>query len=97
MLAIELLAAAQAYDLQENEASRAAPTDALRRYVRERVPAYHDDRPLADDIDAVFDAQGRAVAGSGRSHTDQAELGDFLLGQISLGATGSTDYSALGG
>ena len=50
MLAIELLAASQAYDLQENEASRAAPTDALWRYVRDRVPAYQDDRPLADDI-----------------------------------------------
>ena len=49
VLAIELLAASQAYDLQENEASRAAPTDAW-RYVRDRVPAYQDDRPLADDI-----------------------------------------------
>ena len=54
-------------------------------------------RALADDTDAVFDAQGRAVAGSGRSYTDRAELGDHLLGQISLGATGSSDHSALGG
>ncbi|CAG9246842.1 Histidine ammonia-lyase [Burkholderia diffusa] len=50
VLAIELLAAAQAYDLQANGAAPAPSTDALWRYVRERVPAYHDDRPLADDI-----------------------------------------------
>ncbi|TDA48750.1 aromatic amino acid lyase, partial [Burkholderia pyrrocinia] len=50
VLAIELLAAAQAYDLQADGASRAAPTDALWRHVRERVPVYRDDRPLADDI-----------------------------------------------
>ncbi|WP_201320146.1 aromatic amino acid lyase, partial [Burkholderia sp. E168m30] len=50
VLAIELLAAAQAYDLQPGETGRAASTDALWRHVRERAPAYHDDRPLADDI-----------------------------------------------
>ncbi|KWA23241.1 HAL/PAL/TAL family ammonia-lyase [Burkholderia territorii] len=50
VLAIELLAAAQAYDLQANGAAPALSTEALWRHVRERVPAYHDDRPLADDI-----------------------------------------------
>ncbi|GBH26947.1 aromatic amino acid ammonia-lyase [Burkholderia vietnamiensis] len=50
VLAIELLAAAQAYDLQAGNTGRAASTDALWRHVRERVRAYRDDRPLADDI-----------------------------------------------
>ena len=37
------------------------------------------------------------IAGSGRSYTDQAGLGDFLLEQLSLGATGTSGHSAVGG
>ena len=36
--------------MKPGETGRAASTDALWRHVRERAPAYHDDRPLADDI-----------------------------------------------
>ncbi len=52
--AIELLAAAQAYDLQTGDASRASHTDALWRRVRSVVPVYRDDRPLADDMAMAF-------------------------------------------
>ncbi|EEA01495.1 phenylalanine/histidine ammonia-lyase [Burkholderia sp. H160] len=54
IVAIELLAAAQAYDLQTIDAPRAPLTDALWRRVRSVVPVYHDDRPLADDMAAAF-------------------------------------------
>ena len=37
---------------------------------------------LATRVDSVFDAAGNSIAGSGRSYTDQAELGKFLLGQV---------------
>jgi histidine ammonia-lyase len=50
ILAIELLAAAQAYELQRESHSRAPHTDALYRRVRAAVPPYRDDRPLAGDI-----------------------------------------------
>jgi histidine ammonia-lyase len=50
ILAIELLAAAQAYDLQRDSLGRAAQTDALYRRVRASVPHYRDDRPLGVDI-----------------------------------------------
>ncbi|WP_133670902.1 aromatic amino acid ammonia-lyase [Burkholderia pseudomallei] len=53
VLAIELLAAAQAYDLQPGDARRAALTDTVWRRLRGRVPSYRDDRPLADDIAAA--------------------------------------------
>ncbi|WP_165839098.1 alkaline phosphatase [Roseicella frigidaeris] len=42
---------------------------------------------LAQHRDVVLGAQGQAVAGSGRTYTDQTELGDFLLDQIKLGAS----------
>jgi histidine ammonia-lyase len=51
ILSIELLAAAQAYDLQPGSLARAPATDALYRRVRERVAEYRDDRPLAEDIE----------------------------------------------
>jgi histidine ammonia-lyase len=51
ILAIELLAAAQAYDLAPHGAARAAGTDALYRRVREIVDHYRDERPLAEDIE----------------------------------------------
>ncbi|MBL6080792.1 alkaline phosphatase [Belnapia sp. T18] len=37
---------------------------------------------LADQKDAVLDADGNRVAGSGRDYTDQAELGAYLLDQV---------------
>ncbi|CAB3799030.1 HAL/PAL/TAL family ammonia-lyase [Paraburkholderia fynbosensis] len=54
IVAIELLAAAQAYDLQSIEAPRAPHTEALRQRVRCVVPTYRDDRPLADDMSVAF-------------------------------------------
>jgi histidine ammonia-lyase len=54
ILAIELLAAAQAYDLQSIDAPRAPHTEALWQRVRCVVPAYRDDRPLADDMSIAF-------------------------------------------
>ena len=49
---------------------------------------------LADQRDVVRDAQGQPVGGSGVAYTDQAELGDYLLEQLRLGATvSSADYS----
>jgi histidine ammonia-lyase len=54
ILAIELLAAAQSYDLQDGALRRAPGTDAIYRTLRSLVPAYGDDRPLADDIDIAL-------------------------------------------
>jgi len=50
IVAIELLAAAQAYELQRDSRSRAAQTDAVYRRLRALVPPYSDDRPLGADI-----------------------------------------------
>jgi histidine ammonia-lyase len=50
IVAIEMLAAAQAYDLQRDSLARAAQTDALYRKVRALIPQFKDDRPLSDDI-----------------------------------------------
>jgi histidine ammonia-lyase len=50
MVAIELLAAAQAYELQPTPAARAAQTDAVYRRIRALIPSYKDDRPLGADI-----------------------------------------------
>jgi histidine ammonia-lyase len=55
ILAIELLAAAQAYDLPPVPLARAPRTDVLYRTVRGTVPNYSDDRPLAYDIAAARD------------------------------------------
>lgn len=49
IVGIELLCAAQAYDLQTAEA-RAPGTDALYRRIRALVPIYADDRPMNRDI-----------------------------------------------
>jgi histidine ammonia-lyase len=51
ILGIELLAAAQAYDLQGGSLARAPNTDIVYRAVRSRIPHYRDDRPLAQDIE----------------------------------------------
>jgi histidine ammonia-lyase len=50
IVAIELLAAAQAYELQRTSAARAAQTDAVFRKIRALIPTYRDDRPLGADI-----------------------------------------------
>lgn len=53
ILAIELLAATQAYDLTGETPARARATDAAYRRVRRLVSFYRDDRPLAADIDSI--------------------------------------------
>jgi histidine ammonia-lyase len=53
ILSIELLAAAQGYDLQTGSLARAPNTDIVYRAVRNRIPHYRDDRPLAKDIERV--------------------------------------------
>src|ERR1700688_1719415 len=50
ILAIELLAATQAYELRRDSLSRAAQTDAVYRRVRALIPQFRDDRPLGADI-----------------------------------------------
>ncbi len=50
-MAVEVLAAAQAYDLRRDSLGRAAKSDAVYQLVRGAVPHYRDDRPLGDDID----------------------------------------------
>jgi histidine ammonia-lyase len=50
ILAIELIAAAQAYEFQDPSRSRAAITNATYSAFRDQVPPYRDDRPLATDI-----------------------------------------------
>lgn len=53
ILAIELLAAAQAYDLQPRAAGKAQRTGALYQRIREAVPHYADDRPMHEDFDRM--------------------------------------------
>jgi histidine ammonia-lyase len=50
LLAIELLAAAQSYDMLGAAGSPAQPTLKVYRALRERIPTYADDRPLGEDI-----------------------------------------------
>jgi histidine ammonia-lyase len=50
ILAIEVLAATQAYELQRESSGRAARTDTFYALVRAAIPAYRDDRPLGADI-----------------------------------------------
>lgn len=52
---IELLAAAQAYDLQPGTLARAPNTDIVYQALRARVAHYRDDRPLARDIERARD------------------------------------------
>ncbi|OWV70423.1 histidine ammonia-lyase [Rhizobium sp. R634] len=53
ILAIELMAAAQAHDFLAATAPRAAGTDVIYRVVRDLVPHYGDERPLNGDIEVV--------------------------------------------
>lgn len=64
ILAIELLAAAQAYDLAGEAPARARATDAAYRRVRRLASFYRDDRPLATDIDSI----------RGLLHAEDAEI-----------------------
>jgi histidine ammonia-lyase len=50
VLSIELLAAAQAYELQGDAHARAPKTERIYRAIRDAIPQYRDDRPLAGDI-----------------------------------------------
>jgi len=50
IIAIELLAACQSYDLLDQDLTPAPGTAALYMALRGRIGAYADDRPLADDI-----------------------------------------------
>lgn len=50
ILAIELIAATQAYEFRDPSQSRAAVTDDVYRDFRTHVPPYRDDRPLAGDF-----------------------------------------------
>jgi histidine ammonia-lyase len=51
ILAIELLAAGQAWDLTGGGPARAPRNEHLHRALRAAVDFYRDDRPLADDIE----------------------------------------------
>lgn len=53
ILAIELMAAAQAHDFLAATAPRATGTDLVYKAVREHVSHYGDERPLNGDIEAV--------------------------------------------
>lgn len=53
ILAIELLAATQAYELQPAAAAPAPALAAIQARIRAEVPPYADDRPMMDDIAAV--------------------------------------------
>jgi histidine ammonia-lyase len=50
ILAIELLAAAQAYELQSPLRPSAERTTRLRKLIRDVIPPYADDRPMNSDI-----------------------------------------------
>lgn len=53
ILAIELMAAAQAHDFLVSKGKRALGTDRLYAAVRSRVPLYGDDRPLNADMESL--------------------------------------------
>jgi len=55
ILAIELMAAAQAHDFLASQGTRAPGTDRLHAVVRSHVPVYGDDRPLNADMEKLRD------------------------------------------
>ena len=71
ILAIELLAAAQAYELQQDadEPCRADRRGSTGR-IRAVVPHYRDDRPLGGDIDAAREMLRRPPAAAGNTTRD---------------------------
>lgn len=58
VLAIELLAAAQAYDVQPQPAAKAAKTGQVYELIRTHIAAYHDDRPLNTDVATLSELIG---------------------------------------
>ncbi|MGQ3293022.1 MAG: aromatic amino acid lyase, partial [Shinella sp.] len=56
VLAIELLASAQAYECQANASACAPEMEWLRAHIRSVVPTYVDDRPMSEDIAKLRDA-----------------------------------------
>jgi histidine ammonia-lyase len=70
VLAIEVMAAAQAYDLQTGSAKKAARATVLHKRVRETVSFYRDDRPLNVEV-----AKVRAMIGT----TPISSEGDTLV------------------
>lgn len=61
-LAIELTAAAQAYDLQSGDFAKAPKTQALYDRIRAVVSTYADDRPMTYDLETVRElVRGEAV------------------------------------
>ncbi|KXF78770.1 histidine ammonia-lyase [Paramesorhizobium deserti] len=62
IFAIELLAAAQAQDLHPGKVSRAKGTDVVYRALRDILPRYADDRPLAKDMAAARDLLAASAA-----------------------------------
>jgi histidine ammonia-lyase len=65
IIAIEVLAAAQAYELQRDAFARAPQTDEFYRRVRAAVPQYRDDRPLGLDIQRARELVCRPLRESG--------------------------------
>ncbi|MNE83111.1 Histidine ammonia-lyase [compost metagenome] len=59
VLAIELLAAAQAYDVQPHPAAKAARTGQVYALIRKQIAAYNDDRPLNADVAKLSALMGR--------------------------------------
>lgn len=55
IVAIELLAAAQAYDLQPKSRGKAPRTGALYGRIRGAISTYADDRPMNEDFDRMCD------------------------------------------
>jgi len=53
ILAIELMAAAQAHDFLAVRGARAPGTDTIYRMVRDNIAHYSDDRPLSRDMEAL--------------------------------------------
>jgi len=53
ILAIELMAAAQAHDFLAVRGARAPGTDTIYRMVRDNIAHYPDDRPLSRDMEAL--------------------------------------------
>jgi histidine ammonia-lyase len=62
ILAIELMAAAQAHEFLVGTGSRAPGTDAVYKAVRAIVPPYADDRPLSHDIETLRRLVSKAAA-----------------------------------
>lgn len=78
IIAIEVLAAAQAYDFQSSDALKALPTSALYETVRSEIPKYCDDQPFSRLLrrmrGLMFKVQSPFLhkKGSGTSETDLA-------------------------